>query len=74
METRFVKNDFIITPIKGTKICYQSPSIRWDPRNPQMLLASTKSLSSIMHNPNKNMVCDNENSQSYNSECSNENN
>jgi len=61
MKTRFIKNDFIIIPVKGKNICYQSPSMGWVLGNPQTLSASIESLSSIMHKPNKNMVCDNEN-------------
>jgi len=74
METRFVKNDFIITPVKGTNICYQSPSMGWVLGNHQILSASVESLSSIMDKLSKNMVCNNENNQNYNNECNNENN
>lgn len=74
METIYVKKIFIITLVKGTNRCYQSPSMGWVLSYPQMSLACVKSLSSIMHKPNKNMVCYNENNQSYNTECNNENN
>ena len=74
METRYVKNNFIITTVKRTYKCYQSLSMGWVLGYPQMSSASVESHSSIMHKPNKNMVCDNENNQSYNSECNNENN
>ena len=74
METRYAKNNFIITPVKGINICYQSPSMGWVLGYPQTLSASLESLSSIMHKPSKNMVCENENNQSYNGECNNENN
>ena len=74
METKYTKNSFIITPVKGTNKCYQSPSMGWVLGYPQMSSACVESLSSIMCKPNKNMVCDNENNQSYNSECNNENN
>ena len=40
---------------------------------PEMSLACVESLSSIMCKLSKNMVCDNENNQSYNSECNNDN-
>lgn len=73
METRYVKNNFIITPMKRTNKCYQSPSMGWVLSYPQTSSACVESLS-IMHKPNKNMVCGNENNQSYNSECNNENN
>ena len=74
METRYVKNNFIITPMKRTYKCYQSPSMGWVLGYPQTSSTCVESLSSIMYKPNKNMVCDKENNQSYNSECNNENN
>ena len=74
METRHVKNNFIITHVKGTNICYQPHSMGWVVGYPQTLSTSVESLSSITHKPSKNMVCDNENNQNYNSECNNENN
>ena len=74
METRYIKNNFIITPVKGTNKCYQSPSIRRVLGYPQTSSACVDSLSSIMYKPSKDMVFDSENNQSYNSECNNENN
>lgn len=74
METRCVKNNLIITHVKGIDKCYQYPSMGWVLGYPQTSSAYVESLSSIMHKPNKNMVCDNENNQSYNNECNNENN
>lgn len=74
METRFIKNHFIITPMKGTNICFYFPSMRWVLGNAQTISTFVESLSSIVHKPNKNMLCDNENNQSYNSECNNETN
>ena len=74
METRYVKNNFIITPMKRTNKCYQSPSTRWILVYPQTSSACVESLYTIMHKANKNMVCDNENNESYNNECNNENN
>ena len=74
METRYVKNNFIITPVKRKNKCYQCPSMGWVLGYPQTLSASVESLSYIMHKPSKYMVCENENNQSYNSECNNENN
>ena len=71
METRCVKNNFIITLVKSTDKCYQSP---WVLGYPQMSSACVESLSYIMHKPKKNMVCNNENNQSYNNQCNNENN
>ena len=50
------------------------PSMGWVLGYPQTSSACVESLSSIMHKPSKNMLCDNENNQSYNSECNNENN
>ena len=74
METRYTNNSFIITPVKGTNKCYQSPYMGWVLGYPQMSLAFVESLSSIMCKPNKSMGCDNENNQSYNSEYNNKNN
>ncbi len=65
---------FIITPLKGTNRCCHSPSMGWVLGYHQTSSTCVESLSSIMCKPNKNMVCDNENNQSYNSECDNENN
>ena len=53
--------DFIITPVKGTNKCYQSPSMGWVLSYPQTSSACVESLSSIMCKPSKNMVCNNEN-------------
>ena len=64
----------IITHAKGTNKCYQSPSMGWVLGYPQTSSASVESLSSIIHKPSENMVCANENNQSYNSQCNNENN
>lgn len=50
---QIVKNDFIITPVKGTNICYMSTSMGWLPGYPQMFSSSIKSLSSIIHKPRK---------------------
>ena len=74
METKYVKNNFIITPVKRTDKCFQSPSMGWVLGYLQMSSTCVESLSSIMHKPNKNIVCENENNRSYNSECNNENN
>ena len=74
METRYVNNIFIIAPVKRTDKCYQPPSMGWVLGYPQTSPAFIEFLSSIMHKPNKNILCDNENNQSYNSECNNENN
>ena len=74
METIYVRNDFIITPVKGTYICYQSISMGWVLGYLQMSSAFVESLYSIMYKPNKNMVFDNENNQSYNNDCNKENN
>ena len=74
METRYVKNNFIITPVKRTNKCYQSPSMGWVLVYPQTSSTCVESLSSTMWKPSKNMVCGNENNKSYNSECNNENN
>ena len=45
--------DFIITPVKGTNKCYQSPSTGWVLGYPQTSLTCVESLSSIMCKPNK---------------------
>jgi len=74
MEMIYIKNNFIITPMKRTNKCYQSPSMGWVLVYPQTSLASVGSLLSTMHKPNKNIMCGNENDESYNSECNNENN
>ena len=74
METIYVKNNFVIKPVKRTDKCYQSPSMGWVLGYPQMSSTFVQSLNSIMHKPRKNMVCDNVNNQSYNNECNNENN
>ena len=74
METRYTKNNSIITPMKETNKCYQSPSMGWVLCYPHVSSACVESLSSIMCKLNINMVCDNENNQSYNSECNKENN
>ena len=74
METRDVNNNFIITHVKRIDKCYQSPSMGWVLGYPQTSSTFVESLSSIMCKPNKNMWCDNENNQSYKSECNNENN
>lgn len=65
---------FIITPVKKTNTCYQSPFMGWVLGYSQTPSVCVESLSSIMCKPNKNMVCNNENNQSYNNGCSNENN
>jgi len=65
---------FIITHVKGTNRCYQSPPMGSVLGYPQTSSACVESLSSIMCKPSKNMACNNKNNQSYNSECNNENN
>ena len=60
METIYTKNDFIITLVKGTNKCYQSPSMGWIFGYPQMSSSCVESLSSIMCKSNKIMVCNNE--------------
>ena len=74
METIYTRNSFSITLVKRTNKCYQSPSMGWFLGYPQTSLACVEFVYSIMYKPSKNMVCDNENNQSYNSECNNENN
>ena len=74
METKYTKNSFIITPIKGKKKCDYPPSMGWVLGYPQTPSTCVESLSSIMCKPNKNMVFNNETNHSYNSECNNENN
>jgi len=74
METKYTKNIFIVTPVKETNICYQSPSLGWVLGYPQTSSVCVESLSFIMYKPSKSIVCDIENNQSYNNECNNENN
>lgn len=47
------KIDFIITPVKRTNKCYQSPSMGWALGYPQTSSACVESLSSIMCKPSK---------------------
>ena len=65
---------FIITHVKGTNRCYQSPPMGLVLGYPQTSSTCVESFFSIMCKPSKNMVCNNKNNQSYNSECNNENN
>jgi len=73
METKYVKNNLIITPVKRIDKCYQSPLYEmgfWLSSN----VFSFCRVSLLYNKPSKNMVCNNENNQSYNSKCTNENN